>query len=168
MTLGQYDYFKVEKIQLLETFNSTFSSKQLQQKLIKILFEINQKEFSFEEVADPTVPDGKVIFEFGLADGATFNFVDEEEVGRVLDFLEKQRLPMLDFFCAVRYYKGSGEKKSALKFDYYMLRTGFGKDTLEVMVFQERGPRYVSPKDLVNLMVNKVNEGSAKKIIKKN
>ena len=47
----------------------------------------------------------------------------------------------MDFFCSIRYYKGSGEKRSPLKFDYYMLRTVFSKDIFEVQVFHERGPK---------------------------
>ena len=72
----------------------------------------------------------------------------------------------MDFFCAIRYYKGNGEKKTALKFDYYMLRTIFGKDTLEVQVFHERGPRYVSPEDLTMFVFNRINEASNRKVLK--
>lgn len=167
MTLGLYENFPAEKIHRLETFNSTLSTKHLQQKLIQILYEANRREFCFEEVANPTMPEGKVIFEFGLADAESFNYIDEEELKRALNFLDKERVHTLDFFCAIRYYKGSGEKKSALKFDYYLLRTIFSKDTLEVQVFHERGPRYVSPEDLVTVIEDKLNEGSARKILKK-
>ena len=167
MALGLYERFPADKIHRLETFSSTLSTKQLQRKLIQVLYEINRKEFSFEELTNPTVPEGKVIFEFGLADGADFNYIDEEELKMVLDFLEKQRLSSMDFFCALRYYKGGGEKKSALKFDYYMLRASFSKDALELQAFHERGPRYISPQELVAIIAEKVNACGPRKTLKK-
>jgi hypothetical protein len=50
-----------------------------------------------------------------------------------------------------------------------MLRSIFSKDTLEVQVFHERGPRYISPEDLTMFIFSKVNEESTinKKILKK-
>jgi hypothetical protein len=168
LTLGFYENFP-PNIHRVDRFNSTLSSKQLQQKLIQILKEINCREYSFEEVTNPTVPEGKVIFEFGLAESGDFNYIDEEEVKKTLSFLVKERLEAIDFFCSIRYYKVAGDKRTALKFDYYMLRTLFSKDTLEVQVFHERGPRYISPEELTMFIFEKVNETSKKnkKILKK-
>lgn len=164
MTLGFYENFP-SNIHMVESFNSTISSKQLQQRLIRVLYEINRKEFSFEEAANPTIPECKLIFEFGLADAEGFNYIDEEEVKKVLDFLGKEHLGTMDFFCAIRYYKG--EKKSALKFDYYLLRTVYNRDVLEIQVFHKKGPRYLSPEDLTLFIFNKINETSNRKILKK-
>jgi hypothetical protein len=166
LTLGFYENFP-QNIHIVETFNSTLSSKQLQRRLIQALHTANRREFSFEEIANPTVPEGKVIFEFGLAESGNFNFLDDEEVKKALDFLGKERVHSMDFFCAIRYYKGNGEKKTALKFDYYMLRTVFGKGMFEVQVFHERGPRYVSPEDLVAFVFDRINEASNRKVLKK-
>jgi hypothetical protein len=168
LTLGFYQNFPIN-IHRIDNFSSTLSSKQLQQKLIQIFFEVNQREFTFEEVTNPTVPDGKVIFEFGIAESGDFNFIDEEEVKKTLKTLSKERLGSMDFFCSIRYYKGSGEKKTPLKFDYYMLRTIFSKDLLEIQVFHERGPRYISPEELTSFIFTKVNELSSRnrKILKK-
>ncbi|MGE5574564.1 MAG: hypothetical protein ACM3UL_00360 [Ignavibacteria bacterium] len=138
------------------------SNKQLQQKLIQAFYEANGKEFTFEQVTNPTVPQGKVIFEFGVAEEGNFNFIDKEELKKTLDFLGKDRLASMDFFCSIRYYKSSGEKRIPLKFDYYMLRTIFAKDTFEVLVFHERGPRYISPEELTSFIYNKLNDASSK------
>jgi hypothetical protein len=166
--LGFYENFPTS-IHKIDSFNSTLSSKQLQQKLIQILLDMNCGEYSFEEVANPTVPQGKVIFEFGLAESEGFNFIDEDEQEKALDFLAKERVHSLDFFCSIRYYKCSGEKRLPLKFDYYMLRCVFSKGTFEVQVFHERGPRYLSPEDLTMFIICKINEtsGNSKKILKK-
>ena len=138
--------------------------------ILKLLdIHLNRKEFSFEEVANPTIPECKIVFEFGLAEAEGFNYIDEEEVKKTLKLLVKERLSSMDFFCSIRYYKGNGEKKTPLKFDYYMLRTLFSKDTFEVKVFHERGPRYLSPEELTEFIFTKVNESSNKnrKILKK-
>jgi hypothetical protein len=164
LTLGFYENFP-PNIHLVESFNSTLSSKQLQQRLIQVLYEINKKEFSFEEAANPTIPECKLIFEFGLADAENFNYIDEEEVKKVLNVLEKEHLRTMDFFCAIRYYKG--EKKRALKFDYYLLRIVFNRGILEIQVFHKKGPRYLSPEDLTLFIFNKINEASNRKILKK-
>jgi hypothetical protein len=164
LTLGFYENFP-SNIHMVESFNSTLSSKQLQQRLIQVLYEINRKEFSFEEAANPTIPECKLIFEFGLADAEDFNYIDEEEVKKVRNLLGKEHLRTMDFFCAIRYYKG--EKKSALKFDYYLLRTVYNRDILEIQVFHKKGPRYISPEDLTLFIFNKTNEASNRKILKK-
>ena len=168
MTLGFYENFPTN-IHRIDRFNSTLSSKQLQQKLIQVFYDVNRKEFSFEEVANPSVPQGKVIFEFGLAESEGFNYIDEEELKKTMNLLAKESLSSMDFFCSIRYYRCSGEKKKPLKFDYYMLRSVFSKDTFEVQVFHERGPRYISPEELGAFIFTKVNEASTgnRKILKK-
>ncbi len=166
MVLGFYENFP-SSIHLLDTFSSVLSNKLLQQKLIHVFFEANRNEFSFEEVANPTVPDAKVIFEFGLADGVGFNYIDEEETKKAVNLLAKEKLHTIDFFCSIRYYKYKAEKKTPLKFDYYLFRTVYGKDKFEIQVHHERGPRYISPKDLVAFIFNKINEDSNRKILKK-
>ena len=75
--LGRYENFP-EGIHRTESFTSSLSSKKLQQRLIQVLSEINRKTFSFEEIANPTVPECTIIFEVGLADAESFNYIDEE------------------------------------------------------------------------------------------
>jgi hypothetical protein len=168
LTLGFYENFPAN-IHRIDSFYSALSIKQLQQKLIQVLQDVNGREFSFEEVANPTVPGGRVIFEFGVAESEGFNYIDEEEAEKALNFLAKERLHSLDLFCSIRYYKGGIEKKTPLKFDYYLLRTVFNKDTFEVQVFHERGPRYISPEELTAFIFNEINELSIRnrKILKK-
>jgi hypothetical protein len=164
--LGFYENFPVN-IHRIETFSTTFSNKKLQQRLIRVLSEINRRTFSFEEIACPTVPECTVIFEAGLAEAKSFNYIDEEETKKVFNALRKAPFKTMDFFCAVRYYKGTAEKKAPLKFDYYMMRAVFGKNAVEIRVFHERGPRYISPEDIVNFLVNEVNKTSSRRILKK-
>ena len=164
--LGFYSNFPVN-IQRIDSFSTQLSSKKLQQRLVQVLREINRGNFTFEEVAYPTVPDCTIIFEVGLAEAESFNFIDEEEIKKVLSALRKAPFQIMDFFCVLRYYKRRGDKKKSLKFDYYMMRIIFGKNAVEVRVFHERGPRYIPPEDLVTFLVTKVNETSARNILKK-
>ena len=164
--LGFYENFPVN-IHRTDNFTSPLSSKKLQQRLIQVLHKINRETFSFEGIAYPTVPECTIIFEIGIAEAKSFNYIDEEETKRVLTVLRKETLRLMDFFCAVRYYKGSGEKKKPLKFDYYMMRTIFSEKTMEVQVFHERGPRYISPEDIVAFLVNEINKTSARRILKR-
>lgn len=164
MTLGSFEKFPAN-IHFSETFRSTLPTKQLQQRLIRIFYEANQRKFSFEEAANPTIPDCEVIFEFGLAEGKAFNYMDGEELGKALYLLEKDRLDSIDFLCSIRYYKIVRERKTALKFDYYFIRTMYGEGNFEIHLAHERGPRYLSPEDLADFISKKVNEGVKNRIL---
>jgi len=165
LALGYYDNFP-PNIHYVQSYISAVSTRQLQQRMIQLFGELNQLDFRFEEVSIPTVPDGTIIFEFGLAEVGSFNFIDEAEIKKALTFLARGNLQSLDFFCSLRYYKGIGKERTALKFDYYMLRAVFGKGKVELQVFHERGPRYLSPDDLITFLFRKVNKSSTRKILK--
>ena len=154
---GVYNNFP-QTIHLIESFSSTLSIKQLQQNFIQTLKDINRKPFHFEEIAIPTIPNSEVIFEFGLAEDNEFSFINEEIIEKALEALNVKSMQTLDFFCVIRYYKVSVEKKKALKFDYYMLRSNFAARIVEFQVFHKQGPRYISPEDLIVLIVQRINE----------
>ena len=164
--LGFYENFP-QTIHRTEAFTSPLSKRKLQQKIAQVFEEVNRKTFSFEEIGCPTVPNCTVIFEFGIAEEDGFCFLNGEELKRLQKTLDTDPLKVMDWFCGIRYYKNTKPKKSPLKFDYYMLRMGFGeKGTVEFLVFHERGPQYVSPEDLIEFIEHKVNVGSNRKILK--
>jgi hypothetical protein len=165
LPLGLNENFPVN-VHIVERFSTAILAKHLQEKLVRNLHEVNQGEFTFEEVANPTVPEGTIVFEFGLANEGSFNYLDDEELKTTVAFLNKNRSETLDFFCAIRYYKISGNKKTPLKFDYFLLRTVFGKELFEVQVYHERGPRYISPQDLVVFIVDNLNKAQSKKALR--
>ncbi len=166
MTLGVFDNFP-PNLQFVQSFTSTLTSRQLQEKLIQTLYEVNKKEFSFEEVGHPTIPGCRIIFEFGLADADCFNYIDVEEVKKAMDLLATQSLENMDFFCVIRYYKGEGEKKKPLKFDYYLVRTVYNRSIFEIQVHHKKGLRYVPPEDLALFIFKKLNGASNRKVLKK-
>jgi hypothetical protein len=163
---GKYDNFPLN-FHFYENFSSILNSKQIQRKLVQTLKDINRKPFRFEEIAVPTIPDSEVIFEFGIAEADGFDFLDNEETKKALNIIKSGQISSLDFFCAIRYYKISPQKKTALKFDYYMFRTAFAAKTVEFQVFHKQGPRYISPEDLASIMVEKINKASGKQALTK-
>ena len=163
--LGRYENFPAT-IHKKAFFTTLLSTKTLQQKLVRILHSINGKTYNLEDVAAPSVPDCNVIFECGIAESTNFNYIDKEETSKVLKTLRKKPFQTMDFFLAVRYYKAQNEKKTPLRFDYYMVRFIFNINAVEVQVSHERGPRYMSPQDIVDFLAHIVNEASSKKVLK--
>jgi hypothetical protein len=154
-------------IHLIESYSSPLSTRKLQEKIIRVFYEINGKEFSFEDVSNPTVPEGTVIFNIGLAGAKKFNLINSEQVNAAIGVLTKENLQTIDFIIVIRYYKGKPEKRVPLRFDYYLMRTIYGKDKLEMQIAHDCGPRYVTPEDLSEFIVSKINVDSKKKPLKK-
>jgi len=160
--IGLSDKFP-EKIHRIERCKTTFPAKKVQKELILSLVKINSKTLSFEEITYPTIPNCKIIFETGLAEAKTFNYIDKEERNRFLKALRNETFKLLDLFVAIRYYQTHQEKSIPLNFDYYLMRIIFEKKVIEFRVFHERGPRYISPEDLVSVIINEINKNSIKK-----
>jgi len=165
--LGVYDNFPVN-IHLSETLTSALSKRKLQERIIQVLQEVNRKTFSFEEVGSPNQPNCTIIFEFGIANGEVFSYLDEEEARKMQYALAKDAMQIIDWYCSVRYYKNVKKERTPLKFDYYMLRMNFiEKGAVELLVFHERGPRYISAEEIVDFIESKVNQTSNRKILKR-
>src|SRR4030066_713981 len=153
--IGVYENFP-ENTHRIEILKSSFSDKKPQKKLVRMLHEINRKPFGFEEIGHQALRKHTVILEVGIAEGRSFNFMDDEETKRVLNVLMKNPFRVMDFFVAMRYYKDLDSKKQPLRFDYYMLRLVFGgNNSVELQVFHERGPRHTSPEDIVTFLVSR-------------
>jgi len=162
--LGLYENFP-QTIHKTTHFTFSISNRNLQQALVKMLHEINGKTFSLKEIAYLATSQCTVIFEFGIADASNFNYLDAEELRKIMNAAKKKPLQIMDFFCSLRYYRIK-EKKTPLKFDYYFIRFIFDKNLMETQISHERGPRYVSPEELANLVVKKVNGTFSKKVLK--
>lgn len=95
-----------------------------------------------------------VIFEFGVAEELTFNYIDDEVLNLLLSEIDKKAFHILDFFCVIRYYapKNNGSRK-ALRFDYYFLRFIFSEGELEVKISHERGLGRISAEELLKFIL---------------
>jgi hypothetical protein len=163
--LGLYENFP-KTVHKTAFFATSISNKRLQQALIQTFQKINNENFNLETIANPSVPQCTVILEFGIAEANSFSYLDAEETNKVLKVVKKTSLHVMDFFCALRYYRMQNGKKTPLRFDYYMLRFTFSRDSVTMQIFHERGPRYVSPEDITRLVVNKIGANFSKKILK--
>ncbi len=165
--LGFYENFP-QTIHRTETFTSPMAKPKLQQKIIQTLFELNCETFSFEEVGSPTVEGGTVVFEFGLADTDCFCYLNNEEKEYLQKAVDHEPLQVMDWFVGIRYYRNVTGKKSPLKFDYSVLRMGFNpKGAVAMSISHERGPRYLSPEDLLEFVFRRLNEDEPKRILKR-
>lgn len=163
--LGFYENFP-NYVHKIARFSTSVSNKRLQQSLIQTLHKINGETFNLDEVAHPLIPKCTAVLEFGIAEIDTFNYLDLEEKNKVLAYIRKKPLQLIDLFCSIRYYKAEGDGGNPLKFDYYMLRLIFEKGFIEIQIFHERGPRHLLPEDVVNLIIKKVNKSFSKKVLK--
>jgi len=71
--IGVYENFP-ENTHRIEILKSSFSDKKLQEKLVRMLHEINRKPFGFEEIGHQALRKHTVILEVGIAEGRSFNF----------------------------------------------------------------------------------------------
>ena len=163
--LGFYENFP-SKIHSVETFISWATCRRLQQRIIQALFETNTRMFILDQIAPPAVPGCTAMFEFGIADSESFVYIDGNELKQIMRELNKKDFKILDFFCAVRYYKGNPESKKPLRFDYYFIRMRFAEKAVELQLVHERGPRYLAPQDFTRFIVDRTNGESTKRILK--
>ncbi|HEY4675104.1 MAG TPA: hypothetical protein VIH48_03515 [Candidatus Bathyarchaeia archaeon] len=162
---GTFDNFPKD-IHKEVTFTFSASTKRLQQKLVQILHKLNTQTLNLEEISDPSVPHCTVIIEFGIAETNNFKYLDDEETNKTLKTISKSPLQTMDLLCSISYYKTQGEKKTPLRFDYYMIRLNFENNLTTIQISHKRGPRHTSPNDIAYLIINKINEAFGKKTLR--
>lgn len=163
--LGFYTNFP-QVIHEAETFLCSISNKKLQQALVETLGKLNKETLNIEDFATPSIPECKITFEFGVAEGNGFNFLDTVEKGKLLKALNKKPFQIMDFLCIIRYQQVQNGNRIRLKFDYYMLRLLFSEQLTEIQVSHEKGLRHTSPDDVVKLVVNRINTFFSRKVLK--
>lgn len=163
--LGVYESFP-ENIQGIAFFASAVSRKRLQQVLIEVFGKLNNETLHLEDFANPSIPKCKVMLELGIAEAQNFNYLDDEEINRVAEEIDRKPLHILDFLCVLRYYRTQNDKERPLRFDYYMLRFVFDKRSIEMRVFHERGSMHISPEEMVEFVGNRINTAFSKRVLR--
>jgi len=159
--LGFYENFP-EIPHAKAIFHSPASTEKLHQAILKTFVLLNSREYEQNEISSEFT-NCKVGFEFGIAEGTAFNYLDQDETERFQKSLSKRKLASLDFFCVVKYYLSRAkEKRKALKFDYYLLRFVFRKPSIILTVFHERGTRRLSIEELIKFLTIQINAQLAK------
>jgi hypothetical protein len=121
-------------------FLGTVPTQDLQRTLLQFLRKLNEKNENLS-----------------LADGLTFDYLNEENYKHCLNEISKNVLPALDLFIVVRYYVPDGAKRKPLKFDYYLVRILFREQEHEILVHHEKGPRHLAVEELIDFYFNRIN-----------
>jgi len=149
--LGHYENFP-ETIHGVAQFTHRLSVRKLQQAILHALHRLNQETHKLDAVAPFSSLKCEVSFEFGVAEGDIFNYLDKEELDRLHGDIVKRALPILDFLCVVKYHITKGGKRVPLRFDYHLLRLMFQRRRVQLQIFHERGTQRVSLEDLVTFI----------------
>ena len=163
--LGIYESFP-QKVHATASFTISTSTRALQLTLMQALCKLNKQAPDLKDIADPSLSQCHIIFEFGFAEANDFIYLNDEETERLLKIINKEVFRCMDFLIVIRYYKSQAGKKQPLRFDYYLLRFVFSKKSVVLSVFHERGPMRVRPEELVNLIFGSVNTDFSKRIVK--
>ncbi len=163
--LGVYDNFP-NFVHTMADFSTTIPNKRLQDALVDALYKLNNETLTLEEAATPSIPECRVNFEFGIAEGCEFTYIDDEEKQRIQKIVERKPFFTLDFLCIIRYHKLKNTKKTTLKSDRYIVRFMFYQTMLQIQIFHEKGLMYVSPKDLPEFFARRISAESSKKALK--
>ncbi|MFQ6080083.1 MAG: hypothetical protein ACE5OW_00235 [Candidatus Bathyarchaeia archaeon] len=149
--LGRYENFP-EAIHGVARFTHRLSVRKLQQAVLHALHRLNQETCNLDAVAPFSLLKCEVSFEFGVAEGNAFNYLDKEELDRLERYIVKRALPILDFLCVVRYHVTREGKRIPLRFDYHLLRLTFQRRNVQLQIFHERGTQRVSLEDLITFI----------------
>ena len=164
--LGRYENFP-EIIHGVARFTCKSSIKNVQQAILSALHHLNQEVCSLSTVTPHLPQKCEVGFELGVAEDFDFNFLDKKELDRFQRSIAEKELPMLDFFCVVRYHVVNDRgKRVPLKFDYHMLRFVFQENSMELRICHERGTQRAPLEDLVIFITKCINEELSKKQLK--
>lgn len=154
--LGFYEDFPVLPHAKAD-FTCTVSTKTLQEAIITTAYNLNNREYDPSAIT-PTKISCKISFEFGIAEGTNFNYLDLEEMERFRKNLtRKETISNTDFLCVVKYHVTDGIKRQPLKFDNYMLRFIFRKPLVQLRVFHEKGTQHLSMEELIEFLAKQVN-----------
>ncbi len=155
--LGRYENFP-EHIHGIALFQYQDSTKSLQQAILCVFHRLNHETFDLDVVTPYLKQKCEVSFEFGVADGFDFNFLDQKELDQCLKSIVENELQTLDFFLVVRYHLiREKSKRVPLKFDYHVIRFTFQESGLELRIRHERGTQRVPLDDLTDFMVKQIN-----------
>lgn len=162
---GCYEHFP-EAIHGIAQFTHRLSVKKLQQAILNALHCLNQETYSLNTIIPFSSLKCEVSFEFGIADGNVFNYLDKEELDSLQRDIAKKALSTIDFLCVVRYYVAKREKRVPLKFDYHLLRLMFQKRNMQLQIFHERGTQRVSLEDLITFVTKCIKDELSQKQLK--
>ncbi|HDQ06399.1 MAG TPA: hypothetical protein ENN36_06740 [Candidatus Bathyarchaeota archaeon] len=155
--LGRYKNFP-ENVHGVALFEHLDSAKEVQKAILCTFYRLNQETVDLSAVTPYLKQDCTVGFEFGVADGVDFNFLDQKELEQCLKSVDETEMETIDFFLAVRYHRiGDGGKQIPLKFDYHVLRFAFQEGGLELLIRHEKGTMRIALDELTAFISKRIN-----------
>jgi hypothetical protein len=155
--LGRYENFP-ETVHAVALFDYQDSAKEVQKAILCALHHLNHERYDLDAVTPYLKQKCKIGFEFGVAEGFDFTFLDHKELDQCLKSVAEKELETLDFFFAVRYHLiREDSKRIPLRFDYHVLRFSFQESGLEMRIRHERGTQRVPLDDLTDFLVKQIN-----------
>ncbi len=152
--LGCYENFP-EYVHNVAAYNYQEATKDVQHAVLTALHQLNNKDHDITELNPYVKQDCKVGFEFGVADGEDFCFLDQHTLEMCIETVDTKDLKTLDFFFVVRYHN---QKGVPLRFDYGVLRFDFKRTSLETRLRHEKGTQRVPLEELTNFIIKQVNK----------
>ena len=155
--LGIYEDFP-DTIHCAASFAYKTSKVSLQKAVLNTFYTINKEKYPLNDIATTPTIACTVSFECGIAEALTFNYMDDEELGKFKKILAKKNsFETLDFLCIARYHaEGTGTKQKPLKFDHYMLRFNFHEKTMLILAYHEKGPQHILPEDFLKFTTRNI------------
>ncbi len=152
--LGRYENFPATAHGTARLTYSVSQAK-LQKAILAAFHRLNKKKRRLGEVSYSSVQSCRIGFEFGVADEATFTYLDRNELSVVESQISKEALAFLDFLCVLTYHKAKGSSTpTPMKFDYFMVRFAFDRKQATLYVSHERGPQHVDTQDLIAFLMS--------------
>ncbi|MCW4015713.1 MAG: hypothetical protein NWF06_05030 [Candidatus Bathyarchaeota archaeon] len=154
---GRYENFPVN-IHGVARFQYQTAVKNIQLAILYAFHRLNSKVFELSAVTPYLTQNCEVGFEFGVANGFDFNFLDQTELDQSLRSVNETELETLDFFFIVRYHiVRDGGKRVPLRFDYHVLRFVFQEGVLELRIRHEKGTQHVPLDELTSFLIKQIN-----------
>jgi len=155
--LGRYENFP-ETVHGVALFDYQDSARKVQKAILCALHNLNHEPYDLDAVTPYLKQKCEVSFEFGVAEGFDFNFLDQKELDQCLKSVAEKELQTLDFFFVVRYHLiREDSKRVPLRFDYHVLRFSFQESGLELRIRHERGTQRVPLDDLIDFIAKRIN-----------
>ena len=155
--LGRYENFP-ETVHGVALFACQNSARRVQEAILYAFHHLNQESYDLGAVTPYLKQKCEVGFEFGVAEGSDFNFLDKKELAQCLRSIAEKELQTLDFFFVVSYHLiKEDDKRVPLRFDYHVLRFTFYENELELQIRHERGTQRVPLDDLTDFIAERIN-----------
>lgn len=153
---GRYENYPRD-IHNIAFFRHQNQVKSVQQAIFATFHSMNDENFSLCDTLPYIKQNCILSFEFGVADGYDFVFLDDLELDHCLKIIDENELQILDFFSIAKYHLIRKARKVPLRFDYHAFRFIFSEGGLEMQICHEKGIQHIPLDELTNFIIKQIN-----------